>query len=72
MPEVKTSVEFRCPQCGSRYFGTVNAHLDTGVRNCHNSRSCKFTWPVSDDWRYFVRVTVEPFANREEYEAASR
>ena len=42
--------EFHCPVCrdAGHQFGTV---YDTG--HC-GTTGCSFTWPRSEDWRYFI------------------
>ena len=51
--------EFTCPVCGSHRFGTTikGPPLDarTNVGHCHNI-PCKFTWPRSDDAKYFHKT----------------
>jgi hypothetical protein len=75
-PVVSIDVEFRCPKCGGGYFGTNYATEPNASGECRGtddgSRSCDFTWPRSDDWRYFVRVTVESFTSREAYDEAMK
>jgi predicted RNA-binding Zn-ribbon protein involved in translation (DUF1610 family) len=54
---------FVCPECGSSLYGTSNclAPFSEWVGNCHGEKqlpdgrvsSCHFTWPRTDDSKYF-------------------
>ena len=65
-------MEFYCPVCGGNYFGTSNAQdWDVAEGHCHGDVSaCSFSWPRSDDWKYFRNDPSRPFSSKEEYEAA--
>jgi hypothetical protein len=45
-----SSVEFVCPSCGGRRWGTQGA-----LGRCHTD-GCYFTWPRAADWRVFLEV----------------
>lgn len=48
--------EFTCPECGSDRFGTNTSTLvppHEQVRSCNGWVCCSFTWPASDDYKYF-------------------
>jgi hypothetical protein len=48
---------FRCPECGSGYWGTVGANdMDTAIGYCHG-QDCTFKWSRRDDYLYFDVVS---------------
>ena len=49
--------EFRCPKCGSKYWGTTMFPGDIERGFCHGSLGCHFSWPRSEDHKYFKPVT---------------
>lgn len=59
-----TSVEFRCPKCGSRRWGSnslargLECSGDWGF--CNGSlrigKPCDFRWERSNDWRFFYEI----------------
>lgn len=63
--------EFECPDCGSSCFGTMNPldPADLRIRQCHGEgySPCGFSWPVQDDWKYFVVLHKMKFESQEEY-----
>lgn len=80
--EGRSSSLFTCPLCGSHHFGSAAeavkslfGRLQTPrlVRHCHGRTSagvaCKFTFPESDDWRYFA-IDSQRFKSRDTYRAA--
>ncbi len=72
-----TAVEFRCPRCGSKKWGTVGRHgvcksvTDEEVApGWKFSRRCPFEWLRSDDWLVFRLIGSDaPFPTRAAYEA---
>ena len=70
------SVEFQCPTCGGSNYTT--SVMEPMVGQCLGQgedlleRTCKFEWPRSEDWRYFVMVDRRHFADEAEYEAKWR
>jgi len=72
----RTRVEFLCPKCGGYTFGTYGTSagypISESTGHCHGGpnedNGCKFTWPRKEDWKYFVKVTVERYESKEEFE----
>lgn len=68
--------EFSCPKCRSRFYGSTSAGSDM-KGHCHGEvmtgdgylSRCSFTWPRSEDWKYF-RLIAYPFASDAEYQEA--
>lgn len=69
-------LEFRCPECKSRRFGSRLLPNKKLKRTCHGhsriylkgeltSSECHFTWSEDDDWKYFIKVTT--FENEKEF-----
>ncbi len=50
---------FICPNCGDTKFGSSEQPDGSLVRHCHGvldgdeAAPCSFTWPESDDHKYF-------------------
>lgn len=46
---------FKCPECGSRRFGTENSNdpAERWIRNCHGD-FCDFSWNMNDDSKYGI------------------
>ena len=76
--DVEISTEFRCPQCASNRFGSMQwpnrpaeyyckGHDDGRMRCAH-----QFQCEEEDLWKYMLRVERRPFASREECEAVER
>lgn len=63
MNRQRVRLEFRCPECNSREFGSsLGADLQL-TRICHGQvydhardalRGCRYSWKESDDWQHFV------------------
>lgn len=72
------SVEFWCPECGGSMYNTSTWPSSSMVGHCLGTgedtlnRTCKFDWPRSEDWRYFVKIERTHFASETEYEATWR
>lgn len=59
-----TGERFRCPKCGGSSFGSICDAADPlnkpMHRYCHGNDAgdgqagCKFDWPDTDDWKYFL------------------
>jgi hypothetical protein len=50
-------MKFTCPKCGSHLFGSMTKKDGTLERSCHGdegSNYCGFTFPASDDAKYFT------------------
>lgn len=49
---------FKCPVCGSREWGTSNASqpFRKWIGHC---QECTFTWPRTDDAKYWEAVEVD-------------
>lgn len=61
--------EFHCPECNSSTFGSSQEGGHT-TRHCHGrtyESSCRFTFPVEHDWKYF-RVEGRRFSSEKEYD----
>jgi len=72
MKDEKTSIDFSCPKCGSFMFGSSDCNKPVMQRHCHGNEEwkCDFTFPSTDDWKYFVKSTTSKFESPEEYEQA--
>lgn len=70
MKEETTRVEFECPVCGSCMFGSSDCHKEVMIRHCHGDeqRRCDFSFPSTDDWKYFVMRKVSHFESKVEFE----
>jgi hypothetical protein len=44
-------LQFTCPQCGSHCYGSSGLNCMQG--NCHGPNGCRFTWPRTEDAKYF-------------------
>ncbi len=67
-------LKFSCPKCGSYMYGSSERPSGVWTRHCHGNErhSCKFSFPESDDWKYFFKVTRVPFLSAEELEEYKR
>jgi hypothetical protein len=47
--------EFTCPECGSHSYGSSGCigPIEAMIGHCHGDNGCKFSWPRSDDDKYF-------------------
>lgn len=72
-------ITFRCPNCGCEMFRSSDVGEKVMTRHCKGAnygpymrKLCKFTFPSTDDWKYFIRIrsTVERFENQEELDKA--
>ena len=60
-PKGLMNTEFKCPECGSKFFGTVDTRKGRMIRKCkgyykHEYREysgCSFRWKEQDDNKYF-------------------
>lgn len=57
-PDINEDIGFVCPKCGGHYWGTSNCSDSTSptpIGHCHDQYGirCRFTWPRSDDFKYF-------------------
>lgn len=70
--------EFHCPKCGGYTFGTrgaISGPIEDFTGYCfggpNEDNGCKFAWPRSEDWKYFVKITVERCESKAEFEKGS-
>jgi hypothetical protein len=67
-PALIDVTQFTCPRCGGCQFGTTSDMKalndpNSGTGHCHGMlgtvqapRTCGFTWPRSDDAKYFCKT----------------
>lgn len=66
-------LEFTCPRCGSRYYGSSEGRPGTLWRWCHGRSAtgvvCTFRFSLLDDWRHFT-LDGKKYDSRKSYERA--
>lgn len=62
------SIGWRCPKCGSGYFGSSSLEPDRSTYYCHGEQ-CNFSCPDTDFWKHNQMNAVFRFKSKKEYEA---
>ena len=58
---------FICPCCRGGQFGSSLQDGEIVARHCHTT-PCQFSWPESDDWKYFHNVIMHSYSSKADYD----